>query len=132
MDLLHIFQNLKAANLVERELFIDGFECVVKLPCTINKQGVLITHTLEDATFYYVITEQEFENFKKFRRFQFRMDLDNDLFKGIDFAKDDQYGYVTSCPSNLGTGMRASVHVKAPRSCRDCAEIVPRSRLCRG
>ncbi|GMI02884.1 hypothetical protein TrVE_jg11441, partial [Triparma verrucosa] len=24
------------------------------------------------------------------------------------------YGYVTSCPSNLGTGMRASVHVKIP------------------
>lgn len=33
---------------------------------------------------------------------------------GIDFARDDNYGYVTSCPSNLGTGMRASVHVKIP------------------
>ena len=28
---------------------------------------------------------------------------------GIEFAKDENYGYVTSCPSNLGTGMRASV-----------------------
>jgi len=33
---------------------------------------------------------------------------------GIEFAKDENYGYVTSCPSNLGTGMRASVHVKIP------------------
>ena len=33
---------------------------------------------------------------------------------GIDFAKDEQYGYVTSCPTNLGTGMRASVHVSCP------------------
>lgn len=33
---------------------------------------------------------------------------------GIKFAKDDNYGYVTSCPSNLGTGMRASVHLKIP------------------
>jgi len=33
---------------------------------------------------------------------------------GISFAKDDTYGYVTSCPSNLGTGMRASVHIKVP------------------
>ena len=24
---------------------------------------------------------------------------------GIEFAKDDNFGYVTSCPSNLGTGM---------------------------
>ena len=34
--------------------------------------------------------------------------------EGVDFAKDDTYGYVTSCPTNLGTGMRASVHVKIP------------------
>ena len=33
---------------------------------------------------------------------------------GITFARSDKYGYVTSCPSNLGTGMRASVHVKVP------------------
>lgn len=32
----------------------------------------------------------------------------------IKFAKDDNYGYVTSCPSNLGTAMRASVHIKCP------------------
>uniref|UniRef100_A0A7S3AEH5 Arginine kinase n=1 Tax=Haptolina ericina TaxID=156174 RepID=A0A7S3AEH5_9EUKA len=38
---------------------------------------------------------------------------------GIEFAKDEQYGYVTSCPSNLGTGMRASVHVKVPKLTAD-------------
>ena len=26
----------------------------------------------------------------------------------IEFARDENYGFVTSCPSNLGTGMRAS------------------------
>jgi len=38
---------------------------------------------------------------------------------GIEFAKDDNYGYVTSCPSNLGTGMRASVHIKIPNLTAD-------------
>ena len=38
---------------------------------------------------------------------------------GLDFAKDEQYGYVTSCPTNLGTGMRASVHVKLPNLTAD-------------
>jgi hypothetical protein len=33
---------------------------------------------------------------------------------GIDFATSEKYGYVTSCPSNLGTGMRASLHLKLP------------------
>jgi creatine kinase len=38
---------------------------------------------------------------------------------GIKFAKDENYGYITSCPSNLGTGMRASVHVKIPQLTAD-------------
>ena len=44
---------------------------------------------------------------------------------GIDFAKDDQYGYVTSCPTNLGTGMRASVHVKVTPRTDPLATPVP-------
>ncbi len=31
------------------------------------------------------------------------------------FAHDDHLGYITSCPTNLGTGMRASVHIKLPK-----------------
>ena len=34
---------------------------------------------------------------------------------GIAFATSHKYGYVTSCPSNLGTGMRASVHLRLPK-----------------
>lgn len=39
--------------------------------------------------------------------------------EGIEFATSSKYGYVTSCPSNLGTGMRASVHVKLPNLTSD-------------
>uniref|UniRef100_A0A0G4I8I4 Arginine kinase n=1 Tax=Chromera velia CCMP2878 TaxID=1169474 RepID=A0A0G4I8I4_9ALVE len=35
------------------------------------------------------------------------------------FAKSPTYGYVTSCPTNLGTGMRASVHIKIPKLTAD-------------
>ena len=31
------------------------------------------------------------------------------------FASDEHLGYITSCPTNLGTGMRASVHIKLPK-----------------
>ena len=30
------------------------------------------------------------------------------------FANDEHLGYITSCPTNCGTGMRASVHIKLP------------------
>eukprot|EP01002_Notosolenus_urceolatus_P001789 NODE_1469_length_1406_cov_450.997052_g1220_i0.p2 GENE.NODE_1469_length_1406_cov_450.997052_g1220_i0~~NODE_1469_length_1406_cov_450.997052_g1220_i0.p2 ORF type:complete len:425 (-),score=173.90 NODE_1469_length_1406_cov_450.997052_g1220_i0:132-1277(-) len=38
---------------------------------------------------------------------------------GLKFAKSSDFGYVTSCPTNLGTGMRASVHIPLPNLTRD-------------
>jgi len=41
-----------------------------------------------------------------------------DVIEGIDglsFASSPDYGMVTSCPTNLGTGMRASVLMQIPR-----------------
>ena len=31
------------------------------------------------------------------------------------FANDEHLGYISNCPTNLGTGMRASVHIKLPK-----------------
>merc|ERR1719340_134048 len=33
---------------------------------------------------------------------------------GKDFQLSEKFGYIHSCPTNLGTGMRASVHVDLP------------------
>ena len=33
---------------------------------------------------------------------------------GKDFQISEKYGYLHSCPTNLGTGMRASVHIDLP------------------
>merc|ERR1711983_687217 len=38
---------------------------------------------------------------------------------GKDYALSEQYGYIHSCPTNLGTGMRASVHVDLPGWTKD-------------
>ena len=32
-----------------------------------------------------------------------------------NFSRDDHLGYITSCPTNLGTALRASVHIKLPK-----------------
>ena len=34
--------------------------------------------------------------------------------KRMQFSHDQHLGYITSCPTNLGTAMRASVHIKLP------------------
>ena len=40
--------------------------------------------------------------------------IDDDIAKNLDIAFDDKYGYLTACPTNLGTGMRASVLMFLP------------------
>lgn len=39
---------------------------------------------------------------------------DDELSKTLDFAYDERYGYLTACPTNVGTGMRASVMLFLP------------------
>lgn len=34
------------------------------------------------------------------------------------FSRDDRLGWLTFCPSNLGTTVRASVHIKLPKLCK--------------
>ncbi|MEE8588645.1 MAG: phosphagen kinase [Sulfurimonadaceae bacterium] len=39
----------------------------------------------------------------------------------VKFSYTDHLGYLTSCPTNLGTAMRASVHIKLPKLAADMA-----------
>ncbi|MUV38056.1 Protein arginine kinase [Lentibacillus sp. JNUCC-1] len=41
-------------------------------------------------------------------------ELDDWLEKKVDYAFDETRGYLTSCPTNIGTGMRASVMMHLP------------------
>ncbi len=41
------------------------------------------------------------------------------LQRKLVFAFDEHLGYITSCPTNLGTAMRASVHIRLPHLARD-------------
>ena len=46
--------------------------------------------------------------YKKIRR------LDDKIISQVDLAYDDHMGFLTSCPTNVGTGMRASVMMFLP------------------
>jgi len=43
---------------------------------------------------------------------------------GSDFMLDPKYGYIHSCPTNLGTGMRASVHIDLPGYAKQGAAVL--------
>ena len=41
-------------------------------------------------------------------------DLDDEIAPSLDIAYSDRLGYLTACPTNLGTGMRVSVLIHLP------------------
>ena len=43
--------------------------------------------------------------------------------KVLPFSHNEHLGYITSCPTNLGTALRASVHIKLPKLCKDKSEF---------
>ena len=53
-----------------------------------------------------------------FDRLKEALDVVNGI-DGLEFATSDDYGKVTSCPTNLGSGMRASVHIPIPNLTSD-------------
>lgn len=46
--------------------------------------------------------------------YQKASELDDRLEDGLNYAFDDKYGFLTACPTNVGTGMRASVMLHLP------------------
>jgi protein arginine kinase len=49
-----------------------------------------------------------------FEVFDFLNMVDDEVGLRVDYAFDDDFGYLTACPTNLGTGMRASALIHLP------------------
>lgn len=47
----------------------------------------------------------------------------NDIEKRVPFSHDDRLGFLTFCPTNLGTTVRASVHIKVPKLAANKAKL---------
>jgi len=47
----------------------------------------------------------------------------NEIEKRIPFSHHDRLGFLTFCPTNLGTTIRASVHIKVPKLAKDYAKL---------
>lgn len=45
------------------------------------------------------------------------------LSEQLAFAVDDKLGVLASCPTNIGTGIRASVHARLPKLCNDKPQL---------
>lgn len=98
---------MKERHLISKNL-IDNPTCGAVL---INQDESISVMVNEED----VIREQCFmkglrltEAYKRINR------IDDELEKNLDLAFDERFGYLTACPTNLGTGLRASVMLFLP------------------
>lgn len=105
--------DLTKLSLIEKHLISPEF--------AINYQETGAILINNDENICIMINE---EDHLRFQVFSSGLELDNSLNLAIEiertignlisYAYSDKYGYLTQCPSNVGTGLRASVMVHLP------------------
>ncbi len=109
-----------AANLSEIQLEAMKERYLISQALIDNKQfGAALINT--DETLSVMVHEEDvireqcvFKGLKLFSAYNRLDEIDNEIAKNLDIAFDDRLGYLTACPTNLGTGLRASVMMFLP------------------
>lgn len=99
-------KSLVETHVISKELLQNNNTAIV-----VDKENNVTTMINEEDHFRIQALEKAFsidkayENIKK---------VDEDFASKIDYAYNDDYGYITACPTCLGTGMRVSVMLHLP------------------
>ncbi|QDU70846.1 protein arginine kinase [Mucisphaera calidilacus] len=115
-----IWVDMAASPSLDRQLLVERHLVSRDLASAKNDapRGVVIA---PDETFAVMINEEDHiraqvlrsgmqlsEAFAQIER------IDNALESGLDFAYAQRFGYLTACPTNVGTGLRVSVMLHLP------------------
>lgn len=110
--------NINDLSEYERTALVEHHLCSQEFLQDVNEPRLVMTR---DHLVSIMINEEDhlrvqvFGSDLNFREmFDRANEIDDVLNDGLNIAFDDQYGYLTSCPTNVGTGMRASVMVHLP------------------
>lgn len=116
---------------LDREILVEKHLISPQLT-NLNRQGAVILS--EDETVSTMVNEEDhiriqciFPGLQLEEALKKANEVDDLLEEELPYAFDEQFGYLTSCPSNTGTGMRASVmmHLPALTMTKQIARIIP-------
>lgn len=115
---LGFFEELNTLNSLEKQVLVEQHLMSRELAARGEACGLLVN---KDKTVSIMINEEDHFrlqgiqtglNLKKAYRALSK--IDDHLHEKLSYAYDEELGFITSCPSNLGTGMRASVMLHLP------------------
>lgn len=110
---LEDMDELTKISLVEKHLISQDI-----LKNKLNESGILLS---DDESVSIMINEEDHFRIQVINSglelknsLEFAKKIDEMIGKKIKYAYSEKYGYLTSCPTNVGTGMRASVMLYLP------------------
>ncbi|UCG29670.1 MAG: protein arginine kinase [candidate division WOR-3 bacterium] len=112
------FLNLRDLKPLERESLL---ECHLVSPGFITKEKPTSVFINEGGNVSVMINEEDHLRFQGIGCGLNFVNLSSEVFRveeyigdNVNYAYSDGYGFLTSCPTNIGTGMRASVFMHLP------------------
>ncbi len=102
--------SLVEKHIISKEFFSEGAGAIIT-----NDDSSLVTMINEEDHMRIQAFEAGFNVDKCYKKLQ---EFTNYIESKIEFAKNEKYGYITACPTNVGSGMRVSVLLHLPALAR--------------
>lgn len=110
--------DLKSKSTFDKSIYLERHLISKELIKASSKSSFFIN---KDQTISVMVNEEDHLRMQFFNSgynlmdtFDEAMKLDDFVESKIDYAFDERLGYLTTCPTNLGTGMRASIMIHLP------------------
>ena len=125
------YMRMSEVSLLDRQILMEKHLVSPQLIDPKRNGAVILS---EDETISLMINEEDhiriqciYPGFQLENAYEHADSLDNELEERLPYAFDEEFGYLTSCPSNTGTGMRASVmmHLPALTITKQVDRIIP-------
>ena len=120
LEKLDDFQKNDMATLSAEEATLLQEQHLIS-PALIKKKGIGAAFISTDKSMSLMVNEEDhlreqyiYKGFDLYKAYEQISGVDDALGSALGFAYDTRLGYLTACPSNLGTGMRASVMMFLP------------------
>lgn len=115
---IYKFYRIEDLSQLEKTRFVEDHLISPSLATT-TKSGSFLLRDDEKSTI--MINEEDhiriqvlLSGLNTYEGWELCSEIDDYLEKNIEYAFHEKFGYLTSCPTNVGTGLRASVMVHLP------------------
>lgn len=109
---------MNAMNPVEKQVLVEKHLMSPEMLKDVHSRGLFLSN---DEKISVMVNEEDhlriqslFPGMQLDEAWDLADKIDNIMEENIEYAYSENYGYLTSCPTNVGTGMRASVMMHLP------------------